>query len=117
VNLDNLASLIRSALTHPAAVGETFLVSDQQDLSTAELVRLIAQGLGRPARLLSVPPPLLATAFKLIRREAAYARIAGSLQVDSSKASRLLGWRPMQPPSEALRDTARWYRERISAVD
>jgi nucleoside-diphosphate-sugar epimerase len=117
VNLDNLASLIRSALTHPAAVGETFLVSDQQDLSTAELVRLIAQGLGRPARLLSVPPPLLATAFKLIRREAAYARIAGSLRVDSSKASRLLGWRPMQPPSEALRDTARWYRERGSATE
>jgi UDP-glucose 4-epimerase len=113
VNLDNLCDLIHAAAQHPDAVGETFLVSDQQDVSTPELIRMLASALGRRARLWPVPAPLLAAAAGLLRREAAYARVAGSLQVDSGKASRLLGWRPATAPTDALRVTADWYRQQF----
>jgi nucleoside-diphosphate-sugar epimerase len=110
ISLDNLSSLIHAAIRHPAAAGEVFLASDQCDCATPELVRMLAAGLGRTARLYPVAPPLLATCAKLVGREATYHRIAGSLQVDSSKASRLLGWRPAVSPAAALRETANWYR-------
>jgi UDP-glucose 4-epimerase len=110
INLDNLGTLILAALHHPDAAGHTFLASDQHDLSTPQLIRLLASALHRPTRLLRVPPPLLAAGARILRRESAYARLAGSLQVDSSLATRVLGWRPATSPVEALRITADWYR-------
>lgn len=56
VALDNLVDLIITCTRHPAAAGQTFLVSDGEDLSTPELVRKLAAAMGRPARLLPVPP-------------------------------------------------------------
>lgn len=110
VNLDNLGTLILAALHHPEAVGRTFLVSDQQDLSTPQLIRLLADALERPARLPRVPPQLLAAMARLMLRRNAYARLASSLQVDSSLATRVLGWRPETSVIQALRTTAHWYR-------
>jgi UDP-glucose 4-epimerase len=37
-------------------------------------------------------------------------RLVGSLQVDSSKATRLLGWTPSVAVDEGLRRTVAWYR-------
>lgn len=52
VNLDNLVDLITTCIDHPAAANQTFLVSDGEDLSTAELLRRMGQALHKPARLL-----------------------------------------------------------------
>ena len=38
----NLVDAISICITHPLAAGETFLVSDGQDVSTPELIRMIA---------------------------------------------------------------------------
>ena len=111
ISLDNLGALIQAALFHPDAAGEVFLASDQQDLSTPQLIRLLAAGLGRQPRLLAVPPRLLAAAARLLRREDAYSRVAGTLQVDSGRATAVLGWRPTTSPTHALRRTAAWYRD------
>jgi nucleoside-diphosphate-sugar epimerase len=110
VNLDNLGTLILTALRHGDAVGRTFLVSDQHDLSTPQMVQLLAAALDRPLRMLRVPPQLVAMVAGLLGRREAYTRLAGSLQVDSSLATRVLGWRPATSPMEALRTTAEWYR-------
>ena len=59
VGLDNLIDFIVSCLNHPAASGETFVISDGEDVSTAELVDKMGVALGRPAWTLSVPQPLL----------------------------------------------------------
>ena len=52
VALDNLVDLIITCLNHPAAANQTFLVSDAEDLSTADLVKRSGEALGRHARLL-----------------------------------------------------------------
>ena len=39
MSLDNLVDLIITCIEHPAAVGQVFLVSDGEDLSTTELLR------------------------------------------------------------------------------
>lgn len=109
VALDNLVDFLLLCVTAPTAAGKTFLVSDQHDLSTPDLIRLIAQAMQRPARLLPVPPFLLAAVARLAGRTGAAERLLGSLQVDSSPASRLLGWRPKVSVEEGIRRTVNYY--------
>lgn len=103
VALDNLVDFLCTCVSSPAATGETFFVSDGHDLSTPDIVRQIASALDRPARLLSVPPMLVASAGALLGRRGAAARLLGSLQVDISKARRLLGWTPPVSVPDAFR--------------
>jgi len=107
----NLADLLALALAHPAAAGETFLAADGEDLSTPEILRRLGQALGRPARLVRVPPPILRLGGRLVGRGEELDRLCGSLRVDAGKASRMLGWTPPVSVDEGLARTARWYRE------
>jgi nucleoside-diphosphate-sugar epimerase len=112
----NLCDLIVACATHPAAAGETFLASDQRDLSTPELIRLIGHALGRPARLFPFPVTALRQAGRLAGQGDAVERLVGSLQVDSTKATRLLGWQPVVGVEEGLRRTGEWYLRSIGQV-
>lgn len=109
VSLDNLCDLIACCIDHPAAGGETFLVSDGLDFSTPELIRSLAYALDRPARLLRVPPMLLRLAGRALGSGDRIERLIGSLQVDASKAARRLGWHPPLAAEEGLARTARAY--------
>lgn len=112
VGVSNFASAIALALEHPAAVGRTYLVSDQHDLSTPDLIRAIADALGRPARLLPFPPLLLKLTAGMTGRAHMYEQVGGSLTVDSSAITRELGWRPVSSVTYELAVTASWFRSR-----
>src|SRR5690606_23617005 len=58
VALDNLVDLLITCLDHQAAANQTFLVSDGEDLSTADLLRRLGRAMNKPARLFPVPVPL-----------------------------------------------------------
>ncbi len=103
VAIDNLVDLINTCVEHPAAANEIFLVSDGEDLSTTELVRRLARAMGRPARLIPVPVPLLLAGAMLMGKRDIARRLLGSLQVDISKARSLLGWTPPVKVDEGLR--------------
>lgn len=109
VYLENLVDLIVTCIDHPAAANKTFLVSDDEDLSTAELLRRMGSALGRPARLLPVPPGLLSMAASLIGKPGIAQRLCGSLQVDISHTKDVLGWRPPFSVDEGLKRTAEAY--------
>jgi nucleoside-diphosphate-sugar epimerase len=103
VALDNLVDFIVTCITHPKAGNQTFLISDGQDLSTAELVRGLAEAAGTSARLLPVPVWGLEWAGRLVGKGEAVQRLCGNLQIDSSKARTLLGWKPKVSVTEGLR--------------
>jgi nucleoside-diphosphate-sugar epimerase len=103
VALDNLVDFIITCITHPQAANQTFLVSDGQDISTTELVRGMARAAGVPARLLPVPVWVLQAGAALLGKGDAVQRLCGNLQVDISKARRLLGWVPPISVDEGLR--------------
>ena len=103
VALDNLVDFIITCMTHLKAANETFLVSDGNDLSTAELVRGLARAAGVSPRLLPVPVWALQAGAMLLGKEDEVQRLCGSLQVDISKARQLLGWRPPVVVDEGLR--------------
>lgn len=115
VALDNLVDLIDTCIDHPAAVNQTLLVSDGEDMSTSELLRRLAMALGRPARLLPVPGHWIGLAAGLLRRKAIHARLCESLQVDIDRTRELLGWSPPVRVDAALRQTALDYLQRRQA--
>ena len=106
VALDNLVDLMVACLDHPAAANQTFLVSDGEDLSATELLQRMGRALGKPARLIPVPVGVMQFAANLLGKGAVAQRLFGSLQVDSSKARDLLGWKPVVTVDEALQKTA-----------
>lgn len=94
VGLDNLVDLLVVCLSHPAAAGQVFLVSDGEDVSTSALLRRMGQALGCPARLLPVPAGVLKMAATILGKGAVAQRLCHSLQVDMAKTRQLLGWNP-----------------------
>jgi len=109
IYLENLLDAIVTCVNHPKAAGQTFLVSDDRDLSTPELIRLMAQAMGRKVRLFSFPPDMLKIMGKITGRSAEIDRLLGSLCVDSSKIRRMLEWKPPYNIEEGIRETAKWY--------
>jgi nucleoside-diphosphate-sugar epimerase len=106
--LDNACDSIVRCLKHPRAAGQVFLVSDGADLSTPELIRLIAESAGRPARLFVFPPGLLNVLARLIGGSAAVQRLTGSLRIDSRKISQVLDWHPPVTVEEGILRTVKY---------
>ena len=111
VALPNLVDLIINCLTHPAAANQTFLVSDNEDLSTTDLLRRMSNALGKPAWLLPIPVQWLEFTASLLGKKAVAQRLCSSLQLDIHKTQTLLNWTPPISVDEALQYTARHFRQ------
>lgn len=110
VALDNLVDLILTCIKHPDAANQIFLVSDGEDLSTAELIRCMARVMGRPARLIRVPVWMLEAGGALLGKRDVVQRLCGSLQVDIRKSRDVLGWMPSISVDEGLQRAAAEFR-------
>jgi nucleoside-diphosphate-sugar epimerase len=109
VGLDNLVDLIVTSIWHKAAANQAFLVSDDHDLSTLELVRLMAQAGRLPARIINVPVPILRGLAALAGKSGYVDRLTESLQVDISPTQSRLGWRA---PVSIVQSMARLFEPR-----
>ena len=109
VALDNLVDFILTCSRHPAAANQTFFVTDGKDLSTTRLLESTAAAMHRPARLFPVPAGILKFGAALLGKQAIARRLCESLQVDSSKARNVLGWRPPISVEAGIRQTVDWY--------
>jgi len=109
LNLRNLVDFLARCIEHPAAAGETFLVSDNEDLSTADLARHLAVAMRSKLRLFPVPPWLSYALLRIIGRQDVWHRLFGSLQVNGERARDVLGWNPPVSLTEGLGEVATWY--------
>lgn len=105
VSLENLTDFIMLCCTHPQAANQTFLISDDEDMSLAELIRTIRNVKQRPLLLFSLPLCLLKLLLTLLGKSGMAARLFGTLQVDISKAKNLLGWQPKISFRDGIRQT------------
>lgn len=106
VALDNLVDLLLTCIHHPAAAGEAFLVSDGEDLSTADLLLRMGKALGHPAKLVPVPPRLLHWCAVMLGKGDTAQRLLGNLQIDITHTRQTLGWTPPISVDEGLRRAA-----------
>ena len=111
IALDNLVDLIIVCMEHSAAANKVFMAADDHDLSTAELIRLIAEAIGKPPRLIPVPVAVLVAVARIFGKQEMVRRLCGSLQVDITRTKNLLDWRPPLSVEEGIRKTvaaAKW---------
>ena len=115
VSVDNLVDFIVTCIGHKDAKNEIFLISDDDDISTAGLLEEISKGLGVKNKAVNIPAKLINTAASAIGKSGVAQRLSGSLQVDISKAKTLLGWSPKYSTSESIQKTARSYKSNLMA--
>jgi UDP-glucose 4-epimerase len=94
VSVFNLVDLVITALFHPKAAGEIFLVSDDHDLSLSELINSMARVQGKKALLFPVPVLFMRLAAVVLGKKSYTDRLFGNLQVDIEKTKSLLSWKP-----------------------
>ena len=113
IYVGNLIDAIITCLVHPKAAGKTFLVSDAQDVSTPELIQMMAGASGRRALMLPVPVWVMRMAGRIIGRSEELERLFRSLTVDISKIRSDLNWNPPYSMDEGLKETAEWYTKKL----
>ncbi len=109
VSVYNLVDLIVKCISHPNATNQTFLVSDDEDLSTEKMLKELSVALGKSGKMLSLPVQLFELVGKVTGKSAIVARLCGSLQVDISKTKQLLDWQPPISVKEGFARTAEHY--------
>ena len=102
VSIDNLVDLVRTCIYHPYAANQTFLVSDDHDVSTSELLRLMIIAAGRKPRLIPVPIAILRFLASVLGKGTVIDKISSNLQVDISHTKDTLGWIPPVPFEDGI---------------
>jgi nucleoside-diphosphate-sugar epimerase len=112
IYLGNLVDAILTCMKHPKAAGQTYFVSDGEDISTPELIRRISFALRRSTRLFPFPPVLLQLAGIITGKSVEIDRLLGSLTIDCSKIRSKLHWKAPFSMEQGLRETAKWYMKK-----
>ena len=103
IGIDNLLDLINHCIDHSEASGKTFLASDGEDLSTPELIKLIASSMGRKANLFPFPISILKFLASVLGKREEINRLVGSLRIDNSYTKKILNWSPPISVEEGIR--------------
>ena len=105
----NLVDALLACAMHPAAAGQTYLVSDGEGVSTSDLIRNLAKALGKRCIVFPFPIFIMKLLAKPLGKSAAVDRLTQSLQIDGSKIRNELGWKPPYNLQQGLQATADWY--------
>ncbi|QXR07571.1 NAD-dependent epimerase/dehydratase family protein [Acinetobacter lwoffii] len=109
VALENLVDFIQTCIEHPNAANQTFLVADQSHISTRELVQYLKQGMEKPPYFIYIPQPLMKLGAACVGKSKLYEQLFESLEVDASKAQKLLGWTAPLSTQQAMRQAGQNY--------
>lgn len=110
IYIGNLLSAIFKCMTHPKAASETFSVSDGQDISTPDLVRMISFEMGKSPALFPLPVIFLKTLGSLMGRKEDIDKLITSSFVDISKIQIKINWHPTFTVEEGIKETIKNYK-------
>ncbi len=102
ISIDNLVDFIKICIDHPNAKNEIFNISDDYDVSIKEFTSAIADGLSVKRYQLPVPIFIFRALGTLFDRGDQVEQLVADLQVDNSKARRLLNWAPSETMAQAM---------------
>lgn len=109
VAIDNLVDFIALSSDRKRSVkaaNQIFVITDDEDVSTTQLLQKIAKAYGKKQWLIPIPVSWMKFMAKLIGKSEMTDRLFGNLQIDCSKAKNLLGWRPVITMDEQLKKMA-----------
>ena len=103
VAIDNLIDLILTCIEHPNAKNQTFLVSDDENISTSNLLKKLTLAAGKKHRLLPLPVSLLKFLASIIGKKTSVERFTSSLTVNIEHTKKVLNWNPPITLDEGIR--------------
>lgn len=103
VSIENLVDLIVTCVDHPKAANQVFLVSDDHDVSTSDIIYYMAIALDKIPLQLPVPKWGYKLAGRILGKKDVIDRLLGSLQVDITHTKQTLDWKPPQSLEEGFR--------------
>ncbi len=102
ISIDNLCDFISLCIYHPKAANEVFLISDDHTVSTPEFMNSVVGGLGQNTRHLPIPVWIIRFMGKLFGISKQVEQLVGDLEVNCSKAKKLLGWTPLETMAQSM---------------
>lgn len=103
VAVDNLIDLIITCIKHPKAANQTFLVSDDEDISTSKLLKKLTTATGKKPMLVSVPLWVVFLVASFLGKREQVNKLACSLRVDIEHTKNTLNWKPLITLDEGIR--------------
>jgi nucleoside-diphosphate-sugar epimerase len=113
IYVGNLVNALTLVATHPLAADKTYLVSDGEDVSTPQLMQVLAKALHKPDMVFPLPLALVRSVARLFGKTAAIDKLTQSLVVDSSRISDELGWQPPYTMAQGIQATVDWYLQSV----
>ena len=107
--VDNLTDAIAKAVEHPKAANKIFFLSDEENLSTTELINKISTAFGSKARIFNVPQKYLDLFGKITGNTEIVKRLTQTLTVNSTRIKSDLNWSPPFQSDDGIEKTVNWY--------
>ena len=106
IGIRNCVDVIIKASTAPKISTNLFLVSDDHNISTPELIRRLANAMGTKASLFPLPVYMLTSGAQLLGKAHVIQRLTSSLEIDVNETKDCLDWvPPFDIDSELMRLT------------
>lgn len=102
VNVDNLASFLTVCVDEQMEMSSVFIIGDGSDWSTAQLVEIMSDALGKKNRSFHFPVSLLHTLFSAVGKEREFSSLSRPMLIDSSFAREKYSWVPPVSPIAGL---------------
>lgn len=110
ISIENLVSFITTCIYHDTKINETFLIADDEVISTKQLIQCVSSGMGKSMILLPVPTKLLSTLADVTGNVGIFEQLYGNLQIDNRKAKKFFNWHPPKHSLNALKEVGNLYR-------
>ena len=110
IAIENLVSFITACIYHDTKINETFLIADDEVISTKQLIQCVSSGMGKSMILLPVPTKLLSMLADATGKVGIFEQLYGNLQIDNRKAKKFFNWHPPKNSLNALKEVGNLYR-------
>nr|WP_312275541.1 NAD-dependent epimerase/dehydratase family protein [Moraxella sp. CTOTU46711] len=110
IAIENLVSFITACIYHDTKINETFLIADDEVISTKQLIQCLSSGMGKSIILLPVPTKLLSTLADVTGKVSIFEQLYGNLEIDNRKAKKFFNWHPPKHSLNALSEVGNLYR-------
>lgn len=110
IAIENLVSFITACIYHDTKINETFLIADDEVISTKQLIQCVSSGMGKSMILLPVPTKLLSTLADVTGKVGIFEQLYGNLEIDNRKAKKFFNWHPPKNSLNALKEVGNLYR-------
>ncbi|MEO0393239.1 MAG: NAD-dependent epimerase/dehydratase family protein [Pseudomonadota bacterium] len=107
ISRDHLVAAIIAVIEADEAPAGCYVVAEQPAMGTDDMIRALAEGMGRKAPLFSLPPDLLRWLLKVTGRQGLADRLLGDFSLDDSRFRTAFGWHALADTRQSLISTGR----------